>query len=152
MINYIKGNVFDSKDQVLVHGCNCFQRMGAGIAKKVKELYPEAYQADVENTSYADRGKLGTITHAAVKHVIHKTPLIVVNAYTQYNYATTSMMLDYGALRTAMYKIATLFGDKSISMPKIGAGLAGGDWKQIETILNDVFKNKIINVYYTDGE
>ena len=24
MINYIVGNVFDSRDDVLVHGCNCF--------------------------------------------------------------------------------------------------------------------------------
>ena len=152
MIKYIEGDVFESRDQVLVHGCNCFQRMGSGVAKRVKELYPEAFRVDEENTSYADRGKLGTFTHVATKHYLYKTPLLVVNAYTQYNYNTTTLMLDYDALKTVMYKIATLFGDKSISMPKIGAGLAGGNWVEIEKILNQVFGNKLINVYHFKGE
>lgn len=33
---------------VIVHGCNCFNTMGAGIAKTIKQTFPEAYQADLK--------------------------------------------------------------------------------------------------------
>jgi hypothetical protein len=32
-------------------------------------------------------------------------------------------------------------------MPKIGAGLAGGDWEKIEEIINSVFDKRDIFVY-----
>lgn len=32
---------------LIVHGCNCHCTMGAGIAKGVKSLFPEACQADL---------------------------------------------------------------------------------------------------------
>lgn len=152
MINYIEGNVFESHGSVLVHGCNCFQRMGSGVAKMVKEVYPEAFQADMENSSYGDRAKLGTFTHAVTRHYIYKTPLIVVNAYTQFNYGTMQLQVDYGAMSEVMKKVKTMFGDKSISMPRIGSGLAGGDWTVIEQILNKIFFDKTINVYKLIGE
>ncbi|RYF46165.1 MAG: phosphatase, partial [Cytophagaceae bacterium] len=28
---------------VIVHGCNCFCQMGAGIAKTIKQVFPAAY-------------------------------------------------------------------------------------------------------------
>ena len=152
MIKYIEGNVFDSGDSVLVHGCNCFHRMGSGVAKTVKEIYPEAFQADLENTSYGDRDKLGTFTHVSTRHYIYKTPLIVVNAYTQYNFGGTGLLLDYGAFSTVMHKVHTMFGDKSISMPRIGAGHAHGDWNVIEPILNKIFYDITINIYHLKGE
>ena len=33
---------------VIVHGCNCFCTMGAGIAKTIKQVFPAAYLADLE--------------------------------------------------------------------------------------------------------
>jgi len=44
---------------VIVHGCNCFCTMGAGIAKTIKKQFPEAYVAD-QNTQPADHTKLGS--------------------------------------------------------------------------------------------
>jgi O-acetyl-ADP-ribose deacetylase (regulator of RNase III) len=121
--------------------------MASGVALKVKELYPDAYQSDVENSSYGDRGKLGTFTHARVKHYLHGTPLMVINLYTQYNFGTHQLMLDYNALRSGMQKVMMMFGENRISMPRIGSGLAGGDWIQIENILNQSSGARPINVY-----
>ena len=147
MINYIVGDLFTSKDQVLVHGCNCMHRMGSGVAKRVKELYPEAFTSDTENSSYGDRGKLGTYTYISTRHFMYKTPLLVVNAYIQYNFGSNVQQVDYLALETVMYKISSVLSDKSISMPMIGSGLAGGDWTQIEKILSKVFQHQTINIY-----
>ena len=45
----LKGNLLNSFEKdfnVILHGCNCFSTMGAGIAKQIAEKYPEAYRAD----------------------------------------------------------------------------------------------------------
>jgi O-acetyl-ADP-ribose deacetylase (regulator of RNase III) len=78
-------------------------------------------------------------------------PIIVVNSYTQYNYGVnhkdgTFKPIDYDALTMCMRKINHQFKGKHIGMPKIGAGLAGGDWNQIEAIINHELKDMKISV------
>ena len=75
LIKLGKAGAFD----VIVHGCNCFCTMGAGIAKGIKSEFPEAYAADM-NTKSGDHSKMGTITYAQIGN------LAVVNAYTQFNW------------------------------------------------------------------
>ena len=50
------------KFDVIVHGCNCMCTMGAGIAKQIKQKFPEAYRVDCQ-TKKGDRSKLGTISY-----------------------------------------------------------------------------------------
>jgi O-acetyl-ADP-ribose deacetylase (regulator of RNase III) len=40
-----------------------------------------------------------------------------------------------------------MFGEHTISMPRIGTGLAGGDWMKIEPMLLRLSGNKTTNVY-----
>ena len=113
---------------VIVHGCNCFHTMGAGIAKSIKHAFPEAYAADLE-TAKGDRDKLGSLSVAKISNTSH--PLVVVNAYTQFNYRGAGPRVDYGAIKTCFEAIAERFADLRIGYPMIGAGLAGGDWARI---------------------
>lgn len=48
MIEYVNGDIFKGKDDVIVHGCNCFCNMGAGIALQVAKYYPEAKNIDYD--------------------------------------------------------------------------------------------------------
>lgn len=34
------------QSDVIVHGCNYQCQMGAGIAKSIKQVFPESYEAD----------------------------------------------------------------------------------------------------------
>lgn len=43
MINFVKGNLFNSECNTLVNTVNCMGIMGAGIAKQFKQLYPEMF-------------------------------------------------------------------------------------------------------------
>ena len=43
---------------VIVHGCNCFCAMGGGIARAIREEFPEAYAADLA-TLRGSRGRAG---------------------------------------------------------------------------------------------
>lgn len=121
------------KFDIIVHGANCFHTFGAGIAKQIKKAFPEAYVADKE-TMFGDMSKLGTLSSHMYKR------LLVINAYTQYEYGTDKMNVDYGAIRSCMMKInqiARCLELERIGIPKIGAGLAGGDWNIISRIIED---------------
>jgi len=119
---------------VIIHGCNCFCTMGAGIAKTIKQKFPEAYEADLQ-TSSGDVSKLGTYTFAKVNTDFGK--LIIVNAYTQFNWRGRGPKADYDAIRSVFKKIKIDYHDLRIGYPAIGAGLAGGNWKTISSIIKE---------------
>lgn len=119
---------------VIIHGCNCFCTMGAGIAKTVKQVFPSAYQADVA-TAAGDKAKLGTYSTAQVE-VNHKA-LIIINAYTQYQWRGAGRKADYEAIRHVFRLVKQHYAGKRIGYPAIGAGLAGGDWSIIAAIIDE---------------
>ena len=45
------------------------------------------------------------------------------------------MKADYQAILSCMQWIARSFPGKRIGLPRIGAGLGGGDWARIEAII-----------------
>ena len=140
LLEYAKIKQFD----VIVHGANCFCTMGSGIAKQIKEQFPEAYEADCKTTK-GDILKLGSYTYRKARHY----DFIIVNGYTQYNYGTDSPKADYEAITLVMRKINFNFKGRTIGMPKIGAGLAGGDWDRIKKIIETELTDcKVVIVNY----
>lgn len=113
---------------VIIHGCNCFNTMGAGIAKAIRAEFPEAYEAD-HLTRKGDSGKLGTVSTAQVSR--DDNVITIVNAYTQYDWRGKGCKVDYDAIAACFKIISDKFGNCRIGYPQIGAGLAGGDWKKI---------------------
>jgi O-acetyl-ADP-ribose deacetylase (regulator of RNase III) len=73
MIEYIKGDIFKGKWDVLCHCANLYHTWGAGIVLPLKKLYPEAFQADLK-TKYGDKVKLGKFSHAdiGIQRIYHK--------------------------------------------------------------------------------
>lgn len=124
---------------LIAHGANCFCTMGSGIAKQIKTHFPQAYIADCKTDS-GDMNKLGNYT---IAHVISDTgkSFGVLNCYTQYSYGTDSPKIDYEALTLCMRKINHQYKGQRICLPKIGAGLAGGDWDRIKKIIETELKN-----------
>ena len=136
-----KGNVIDMAEDghfdVLVHGCNCINAMGAGVARQVKETWPEAFDAD---TKYCTRSRsmLGTYSAANVRDAGRGyCELTVVNAYTQFAPGKGEDVFDYVAFEEILERLAVDFPDKIIGMPAIGCGLAGGDKDRILDIIRD---------------
>jgi O-acetyl-ADP-ribose deacetylase (regulator of RNase III) len=119
---------------VIIHGCNCMCAMGAGIAKGIKATFPEAYKADCATPKGA-REKLGTISTARIER--GGRVLEVVNGYTQYHWRGKGPLADYDAIRSVMREVAARFTGRRIGYPRIGAGLAGGDWAKIAAIIEE---------------
>jgi O-acetyl-ADP-ribose deacetylase (regulator of RNase III) len=134
-MKFVNGDLIElakqGKFDVIIHGCNCFNTMGAGIAKNIKKIWPVSYMEDYK-TIKGDKNKLGTYTMVNVGN------LIIVNAYTQYKYgANQDYETNYKAIQSVFKKIKTDFTGKKIGFPKIGAGLAGGDWSIISNIIDN---------------
>ena len=136
-MQHLKGDLIQlalsGKFDVIIHGCNCFCTMGAGIAKQICENFPDAYQADFETES-GDKNKLGKYSKAIVQ--INGTPLTIINGYTQYHYSGAKILADYDAIARLFARIKRDFSGKKIGYPLIGAGLAGGDWERIRDIID----------------
>ncbi len=134
----VKGDLLklgiEGRFDVIVHGANCQCVMGAGIAKAIRDAFPEAYEADCK-TAKGDRAKLGTISRAQVQR--ERRSLWVVNAYTQLHYRGAGVRVDYDAVRSAMHLVKQQFTGKRIGYPRIGAGLARGDWAQLARIIDE---------------
>ena len=144
MIKYIDGDLVRDADNydVIAHCCNCFCTMGAGIAPQIKHKFPEAYAADCTTTS-GDQLKLGTITYTET------TTPIVVNLYGMYHFNKThynEVMVKYDALRLSIQNMVIKFKGKKFGLPKIGAGLANGDWDIIERIIQEEMNGEDVTI------
>lgn len=148
-LKYIEGNLFESTDPLIVHGVNCRGGFGAGVAGQIARLYPgvrDLYHKKFETLGW----HLGD-----VQFVRTKSGLIIGNLATQKDFGKgDKVYINYEAFRTCLVKVMEFMKAHKInhlSMPKIGAGLAGGDWNVIEDILLDVldsYPDIIATVYY----
>jgi len=147
-INYIKCDLLSVTSGIIMHGCNAQGVMGSGVALAVRQKYPKAYEKYKEDIQ---RGFLGL---GDVQLVEVNDDLFIANAITQEFYGRDKKVyVSYDAIKSAF---STLFelavGLKvNISIPKIGAGLGGGDWEIILSIIKEQAKkqgyNGVLNVY-----
>jgi O-acetyl-ADP-ribose deacetylase (regulator of RNase III) len=128
LIELAKVGAFD----VIIHGCNCQCRMGRGIALTIKQQFPEAYTADYQ-TEIGDRSKLGTFTSVDINR--DGFDFTIINGYTQFHWQGNGVLADYDAIRAVFRQVKQQFGGKRIGYPKIGAGLAKGDWSIIAAMI-----------------
>lgn len=162
MIEYIDGDLIKLAQEghfdIVVHGCNCFSTMGAGIAPQMAKAFGcDKFRMEREGPTI---NKLGNIDYKYCDVCFseksnYDKQVAVVNAYTQYKYGKNHSdgdvePFDYEAFTVCMRKINQIFvSGKTIGMPKIGAGLAGGDWNRIEKIIEKELSNlKVIVVNY----
>lgn len=167
-MKYVEGNLLDmaeaSEFDIIIHGCNCKNTMGSGIAAQVKKRYPKAYLVD-QLTQSGDEGKLGKFTQAYVDGKVENTngvtrnthwnySFTVINAYTQVGFSPRNKVnVDYKAVRNVFTQIKMLYdmnpqAPARIGIPMIGAGLAGGDWKIIEGIIDSIGFSDLTCVVY----
>ena len=148
MINYIDGDLIklarDGAFDVIAHGCNCKSTMQAGIAPQMAKAFG-CDEFEMEKWGPTIK-KLGNIDY-----VTFVDGLTVVNAYTQFNYGRNhadgdAIPFSYEAFTLCMKKMNKVFEGKHIGLPKIGAGLAGGDWSLIEKIIKKELKDCKVTV------
>ena len=143
-LKHTKGNLLDLAEagefDIVVQGCNCFNTMGGGIAREIRERYPHVADAD----RYSDKGdyrKLGNWTSGEVV-TNNETVFKIINAYTQYNMSQGTDVFEYIAFQLILEKLAFVYPGKRFGLPYIGCGLAGGEKETIVDMI-DVFAGRI---------
>ena len=127
MLKHTKGNLLDLAEagefDIVVQGCNCFNTMGGGIAREIRERYPLVASVDMA-TVCGDYNKLGNWTECDAGG---ENRFTVINAYTQYNMSQGTDVFEYTAFDLLCQKLHKAYGTKRIGLPYIGMGLAGGN-------------------------
>jgi O-acetyl-ADP-ribose deacetylase (regulator of RNase III) len=141
-LKHKKGNLLDLAEagdfDVIVQGCNCFNTMGGGIAREIRERYPVVASVDME-TLRGDYRKLGNWTECDAGETNRFT---IINAYTQYNMSQGTDVFEYIAFQLILEKLAFVYPGKRFGLPYIGCGLAGGEKETIVDMI-DVFAGRI---------
>ncbi len=158
MIHYVKGDLLDSNCDYICHQVNCRGRMRSGIAKQIRERFPNVYE------EYRWRYERALEIGLNPDKMLGSTDILptpdhkryIVNMYSQRSYGYdgkkyTSYKAFEFILRQLKVEIPTVC---TIGFPKnIGCGLGGGDWKVIsgliETILGDSHE---VYIYELEGE
>lgn len=139
----IKGDLLQLFDQgqfnVIMHGCNCYNVMGAGIAKQIALKYPQARIID-SMTKKRDILKLGDFTVATIRDQM------IFNLYTQYRLGPN---FHNSHLRDALQKVSKYlekFDQVKIGLPMIGCGIGGGDWNYVQYTIQQTLKDYDVTI------
>lgn len=160
MIEHRVGDLLSEPDiNVIAHQANLFHTFGGGIARVIKDKFPKAYEADcatvlgIAGEPYHTKNlaKLGTYSSAKVDD--QRT---IVNCYSQTGMGATDRNTSYNDIliifKTLEEKVRT-WNDKNPSNQKVigvpykyGCGLAGGSWRIVLAIFEEVFKNSSVKL------
>jgi O-acetyl-ADP-ribose deacetylase (regulator of RNase III) len=144
-IDYRIGDMFKDGHKYLVHGCNAQGVMGSGVALLVKEDYPYAYLTyrDKFDRVGLELGEVVLAKHPDGLSAEHPT---IFNCITQNKYRKDKRRyVNYGAVQKCMRYLNAFFlignSIERVAMPMNGAGLGGGDWSIISSIIEEEAKN-----------
>lgn len=150
MIKYLKGDVLKAallknEKVVIPHICNNMGGWGAGFVVAISNIWSGPEKSYREWSRDPDSFRLGNL------ELVQVTPDIrICNMIAQDGFVTRyrKRAVDYKALETCLKKISDhVSKDNIIMMPRIGCGLGGGNWKEIEEIINKTLNEFQIEVY-----
>ena len=165
-IKYIDGDLIklalNGEFDVIAHGCNCLSTMGAGIAVQMKNTFGcDKFELEMIGPNINKLGQIDYEYFTDTGNGIRKSNpndlyvgdilVTVVNAYTQYSYGRNhsggvDKPIDYESLTLCLRKMNHNFKNLKIGLPKIGSGLAGGEWEKIEKIIQEELKDCDVTV------
>ena len=152
MVNYVKGNLLDSNCDYICHQVNCQGVMGSGIAKQIRERWPEVYDGYKRFCDYIN--KQGESLLGRVMVTNRGCPMHIVNMFSQDAYGYDgSRYTSYDAFAHCLITLREHVPDDcTIGFPKnIGCGLGGGNWKVISALIEEIL-GKDYEVYIYEME
>ena len=109
-LKYFHGDLLQASVDIIAHGCNCQQIMGAGIAKYISQIYPEVRRADRHFLFPYQEG-----AHE-IYDIPNKNPLILA------------------ADKQSFYEVPL---ERVVSITKVKDVLQGNDEKKYDVVIED---------------
>ena len=133
MIEERIGDLFAQEDlKALAHGCNCAGAMGKGIAVGFKERYPQMYKL------YQSFCKAGAVPGEVFPYYDRDTDVVIYNLMTQRHWTTPATIEAIEQSVRTMMEMLQDIQIKTVGIPKIGCGLGGLDWKDVQPLLEKI--------------
>ena len=150
-INYVKGDAtapIGEGHKIIVHCCNNSGYWGAGFVLAVSARWPQVRRRYQElSRRYHNNLPLGICQFVKLSSDLHIANVIGQQGIrSQFN----PEPIKYWAIRQGLKEVAEVAKENnnaSIHMPRMGAGLAGGDWNRIEEIINETLIGLDVTVY-----
>ena len=143
MVEIKIGNVFDTDAKYICHQVNCKGKMASGVAKEVRERYPDVYQEYMNIWKWSVEFNSSLLGHAQFIKV--EPNRIIVNCFAQYNYGYDGgQYTNIEALKLALSTVAAIAkqDNSKVAMPyKIGCVRGGADWSVVEPMIEEIFKD-----------
>ena len=146
-MQHVKGNILNVEHGIICQQVNCKIVMGAGLAKQIRDKWPQVYTEYRAMTLTRPYHRLGKCQ--IVEVVTRK--LYVANLFGQYAYGGLAKKhTNYQALTQAIQELSSWHKNNCHSsfpiwVPyKLGCGLAGGDWEIVQSILSQNLSNCFI--------
>lgn len=151
---YIKGSILDAPQKYIAHGVNAQNVMGSGVAKVLFDKYPSVkedyhfYHKEYEEHIDSNEELLGIYSVSD-----QSDGKSILNCYTQEFYGYDERKyVSYDAIFNCFKSMVDL-GVKEIAIPKIGCGLAGGNWEIVSRIIDDATGDNLdVYVYYLEDK
>lgn len=175
MIHYVKGDAtrpIGNGTKVLVHVANSVGKWGAGFTGAISKRWREperAYREWARIGTHNAPIQVGSSTFAlgSVQFVsiVNDPSIVVVNMVAQRGLGGTGeRVTDLIALHYCMSNVAKKIHEwrlqcandgkpgPTIHMPRIGCGLGGSRWDEVEPLVADAFRGLDVYVYYYSGK
>ena len=151
-IRYLHGNVLEPRGagpRVVCQLVNDLaKRWGGGTARQAAERFPAAQQEFAAWIGEIDRGqRLGKV-HFSTE--VSGTVIASIVGQRGFGKSKTPRV-QYGAIQTGLARVADFALNKgaSVHLPRIGTGVAGGNWATIKNMMEEQFVESgvEVNVY-----
>ena len=145
MVRETLGDLLKYDADILCHQTNFTGVMGGGIAATIREevltdsQYME-YQALCE--------QLGEALLGTVQYLPAKDGKTIANLFSQNDWDAGPVLTNYEALRACLNDVESYAREhgSTVALPGfIGCGIAGGDWKTVRRIIEEVFRESPVD-------
>lgn len=155
-IQYLKGDATNPQakgNKIIAHICNDIGGWGKGFVLAISKRWKEPEAA--YRKWYAD-GASGGFELGKMQFVPAQQNIWVANMLAQRGTKTGSKgpPIRYDALKKCLAQLTQHAQEHSASvhMPRIGCGLAGGKWEEVEPLIEQTLLANKVSVYVYDFE
>lgn len=136
MITYSNDDITTTSCKAIAHGVNCQGKMNSGVAKAIREKWPQAYEVYMNKFTKAEAYDMNNDLLGYMAIAYTKDRKIIGNLFTQTYYGrdgkryASPVHIDI-AMNSFVMNLS-LYSDTPrpvIAIPKIGCGLGGLDWE-----------------------
>lgn len=143
MITFVNGDLLNTSHKYICHQVNCKGVMGSGVAKQVRDKWPEVYDK-YKHKCEISNNLLGTILSVQISPT-----QTVINMFAQNDYGRNRRYTSYDAFWVCLGEILKITkpGD-TIAFPfGIGCGLGGANWEVICKMIEIALKDRQVYIY-----